>query len=127
MSTLTCDHCGEYTCEYTEARAIMWCEMCLLEDRALLDAISRVHNAGEGNHFIWVMPESIRLIGKLPKKWKAQPPIDFSAIEEKLSKVTFVPETKPCSRKYYGLSECTCGKCPPKRYTINTNPFKYGF
>lgn len=126
MATLTCDHCGNFTANNEYGAVIMWCGLCIEEDYHLIDDVGLIHNGGK-KAFFWSHKTSKDLLQTIPKKWKAQPPIDFKAVGEKLAEATWVPETKPCSRKYYGLPECTCGTCPPKRRPTNTNPFRYGF
>jgi hypothetical protein len=128
MSVLTCDHCGEYTCDSSEDKesCLMWCSSCIKEDQAMIDALGFIHNRGDDKkHFCWYTLRARTEIGALPKKWKMQPPIDF--LNVKIEDKPFAPVIpNPCSRKYYGLPECTCGMCPPKRHQINTNPFRYG-
>lgn len=127
MGLLTCDHCGVYTCDDEDyTTCLMWCGPCIVKDHAMIDGLGFIHDGGRKPHFRWFTAGAKRAIGELPKLWVAQPPVDFLAAGKKMAEEPWVPETKPCSRKYYGLPDCTCGTCPPKRRTINTNPFRYG-
>lgn len=123
MAILICDHCGNYTCNYDTTNAIMWCGPCITADYRLIDEHQLIHNAGDDLHFIWINAKSIQLLKTVPKR---KAPINVPLPTTIVGK-PFDSEKKPCSRAYYGMLDCTCGKCPPKRHPINTNPFRYGF
>ena len=119
MATYTCDHCGLfiYQADNIFEPNIMWCRPCITEDFELINNFGLVYDTVEPQ-FFWVCEQSIRDISSIPK-------LKNKILFEYLPPEKVEKEALPCKRAYYGLEDCTCGRCPPRRRVKNTNPFGY--
>ena len=127
MKTYTCDHCGLfiYKSDNIYEPNIMWCRPCINQDHKLLDDAGIKYSTIEPQ-FFWVSQGALDLLKLIPKITQRNL-FDYLSPEEPEEETVeeVKVEKKPCARAYYGLQDCTCGTCPPRRYMINKNPFGY--
>ena len=123
MRKYTCDHCDLFVFESDKVVEpnIMWCRTCIGQDYELIDLQHLIWGRDEPQYF-WITQYAIDRLKTIPKL-KNSILFEFLPPEAPIKEI--VKEAMPCKRAYYGLENCTCGDCPPRRYVKNTNPFGY--
>lgn len=135
-----CFHCDQVTLSIEDiflqnhAQHVSLCNDCyhLLKIDDLVK-INKIGGLGSitvgGNGKFWVKKVNVDYIKSIPKKFiklklslpSLPPEFDSKIIAEVAKQLNSV-----CPRKYHGLTNCTCGKCPKlSQASANRNVFGY--